>query len=206
MPSRLSDAFRAHPVELNHKQLDFKSVKELPESYAWTQPEEKLSGDLLYQESVPIIDLSNPNSQELIGQACKTWGVFQVVNHGIPQQLLNDVECSGRSLFSLPLQEKLKASRSPDGVSGYGVARISSFFPKFMWSEGFTIVGSPLEHARQLWPHDHSTFWYLFHARVVYIASCWSKQTGSFTFLNVFMKDYSQNTRNPPKKGYFSCS
>ena len=33
-----------------------------------------------------------------------------------------------------------------------GSARISSFFPKLMWSEGFSIMGSPVEHASQLWP------------------------------------------------------
>ncbi|KAK4374750.1 hypothetical protein RND71_005427 [Anisodus tanguticus] len=56
------------------------------------------------------------------------------------------------------VEQKLKASRSPEGVTGYGVARISSFFSKLMWSEGFTIVGSPIEHARQPWPKDYKKF------------------------------------------------
>ncbi|KAF5726903.1 hypothetical protein HS088_TW22G00588 [Tripterygium wilfordii] len=62
---------------------------------------------------------------------------------------------ASKSLFSLPHETKLKAARSPDGISGYGLARISSFFSKLMWSEGFTIVGSPLEHFQQLWPQDY---------------------------------------------------
>ncbi|PKI62052.1 gibberellin 3-beta-dioxygenase 1-like [Punica granatum] len=161
MPSLLSDAFQAYPVELHHKHVDFKSVKELPESYAWAphQVEENLSSvGSFSKEMVPIIDLDDPKAQNLIGHACRTWGAFQVMNHGIPKQLLDKVECAGRNLFSLPVQQKLRASRSPDGVSGYGVARISSFFPKLMWSEGFTIVGSPLEHARGLWPQDPGAF------------------------------------------------
>lgn len=163
MPSILSDAFQAYPVEPHHpKHVDFKLVKELPESYAWTThqlEENPLSGNF-HRESVPVINLDDTNAQKLIGHACRIWGVFQVTNHGIPQKLLDEVECAGRNLFSLPVQQKLKASRSPSGISGYGVARISSFFPKLMWSEGFTIVGSPMEHARQLWPQDPSTFWY----------------------------------------------
>ncbi|MCE3216343.1 gibberellin 3-beta-dioxygenase [Datura stramonium] len=83
---------------------------------------------------------------------------------GVPMKLQHIIEIlltiwkRPKRLFSLPLQQKLKAARSPDGIAGYGVARISSFFSKLMWSEGFTIFGSPLEHARQLWPHDYNLF------------------------------------------------
>ncbi|KAA8540446.1 hypothetical protein F0562_024635 [Nyssa sinensis] len=156
MPSRVSDAIRTQPGHLLYKHLDFNSVKELPDSHAWH--DEYSSSDSCSMDSVPVIDLSDPNAMKLVGHACKIWGVFQVTNHGITTSLLDDIESAGRNLFSLPIQQKLKASRSPDGVSGYGVARISCFFPKLMWSEGFTIVGSPLEHARQLWPHDYQKF------------------------------------------------
>ncbi|KAJ8755998.1 hypothetical protein K2173_024543 [Erythroxylum novogranatense] len=161
MPSRLSDAFRAHPVHLQHKHLDFTSVQELPESYKWTQLDDsgnQPSGDFFVDESVPIIDLLDPNVLENVGHACKNWGVFQVINHGVTSSLLDSIESSCKSLFSLPIQQKLKAARSPDGIAGYGLARISSFFSKLMWYEGFTIVGSPLEQFRQLWPQDYTKF------------------------------------------------
>ena len=161
MPSRLSDAFRAHPVHPQQlKHPDFTSLQELPESYAWNQRDDDYpSGGSFAPESVPIIDLNGPNALQGIGHACKTWGVFQLINHGIPTSLLDMVEFTSRTLFSLPVHQKLKASRSPDGVSGYGFARISSFFSKLMWSEGFTIVGSPDEHFLQLWPQDYSNYW-----------------------------------------------
>nr|ANS71251.1 GA3ox3 [Vitis vinifera subsp. caucasica] len=158
MPSRISDAFKAHPLHLNHRHLDLNSVQVLPDLYAWAGVDENPSGDSLITEPVPVIDLTDPNASELVGHACKSWGVFQVTNHGIPGSLLDDIESAGRSLFSLPAQQKLKAARSPDGVAGYGLARISSFFNKLMWYEGFTIFGSPLEHARQLWPQDYTKF------------------------------------------------
>ncbi|KAM7480405.1 hypothetical protein LguiA_028618 [Lonicera macranthoides] len=157
MPSRISDDLKPHSGILD-KHLDLNSVKELPDSHAWASLDGLPSGDSSITESVPVIDLEGPNTIELVGHACRTWGVFQVINHGISKNLLDRMEASGRKLFSLPIQQKLKAARAPDGVSGYGVARISSFFPKLMWSEGFTILGSPLEHARQLWPQDYSEF------------------------------------------------
>lgn len=163
MPSRVSDTITAaashHPAYSHHKQLDLNLVQELPDSHAWTSLDGLPLGDSSCDpENVPIIDLDDKNAPEVVGRACKTWGVFQVKNHGISKSLLDDIESAGRSLFSLPMHQKLRAARSPDGVSGYGVARISSFFPKRMWSEGFTIVGSPLEHARQLWPQDYCNF------------------------------------------------
>ncbi|KAI8544380.1 hypothetical protein RHMOL_Rhmol08G0292100 [Rhododendron molle] len=169
MPSRVSDAFRSHPLHFNHhKHLDFNSLKELPESHAWTtspldhypctDPINTTTTTATTTESVPVIDLNDQNALDQVGHACRTWGVFQVSNHGIKTSLLHEVESAGKRLFSLPIQQKLRAARSPDGISGYGVARISSFFPKLMWSEGFTIFGSPAEQARRLWPHGYSNF------------------------------------------------
>lgn len=169
MPStKLADAFVDHPVNIHHKFLDLNSVKELPETHAWASNNDELScgGGGVNGESVPIIDLNNENATELVGHACRTWGVFQVVNHSIPKSLLDEIELVGSGLFSLPMQQKLMAARPADGVSGYGVARISSFFQKLMWSEGFTIAGSPVEHARKLWPHDYHKFWYVVHLKI----------------------------------------
>lgn len=164
MPSRISDVFRAYPVHLHQKHYpDFNSMKELPESYSWTPLEHSYpypSSEIHDEESVPVVDLHRPDAITLIGDASRTWGVFQVINHGVPEGLLLRTEREGRKLFSLPMQRKLAVARPPDGVSGYGVARISCFFRKLMWSEGFTVVGSPLDHARQLWPNDHAEFWY----------------------------------------------
>ncbi|CAL5199844.1 unnamed protein product [Lathyrus oleraceus] len=162
MPS-LSEAYRAHPVHVNHKHPDFNSLQELPESYNWTHLDDHtlIDSNNIMKEStttVPVIDLNDPNASKLIGLACKTWGVYQVMNHGIPLSLLEDIQWLGQTLFSLPSHQKHKATRSPDGVSGYGIARISSFFPKLMWYEGFTIVGSPLDHFRELWPQDYTRF------------------------------------------------
>ncbi|KAD6118694.1 hypothetical protein E3N88_09965 [Mikania micrantha] len=109
-------------------------------------------------DPVPMIDLEDPDAMMHVGHACRTWGVFQVMNHGVPMMVLDDMEASGRKLFSLPVHQKLQAARPLDGVSGYGVAPISSFFPKLMWSEGFTIVGSAYEHAQKLWPQGYTHF------------------------------------------------
>ncbi|KAK2645801.1 hypothetical protein Ddye_020996 [Dipteronia dyeriana] len=61
--------------------------------------------------------------------------MFQVTNRGVPKQVIG---CE---------------------ITGYGLPRISTFFSKLFWSEGFSIMGSPLHHARQLRPNHHFNFY-----------------------------------------------
>ncbi|KAJ0076121.1 hypothetical protein Patl1_34381 [Pistacia atlantica] len=130
-PSKLSDALKSHPFHLHHEYLDLTSLKELPDSYDWTDelnmiPATTGGGNSAISEAMPVIDFNDPDALQLIGHACKTWGAFQVVNHGIPSSLLDQTECTSRDLFSLPIEQKLKASRSPDAISGYGLIRMKS--------------------------------------------------------------------------------
>lgn len=140
--------------------LDFESVRELPESHIWTPAVEDRHHNEWEELPVPpVIDLGAPDVTELVGNACRRWGMFQMTNHGVPLGLVDDVEAHARRLFELPADRKLKALRLPSGATGYGVARISPFFNKLMWHEGFTIMGgSAVDHAKQLWPHRYEEF------------------------------------------------
>ena len=167
MPTMLTDVFRGHPIHLPHShQPDFTSLSELPDSYTWTPKDDPLldaaPSPPAASENIPLIDLNHPDAANQIGSACRTWGAFQIANHGVPLELLQGIEFLTGSLFQLPVHRKLKAARSETGFSGYGVARISSFFNKQMWSEGFTITGSPLNDFRKLWPQHHlNNYWYI---------------------------------------------
>ncbi|KAG9139470.1 hypothetical protein Leryth_027594 [Lithospermum erythrorhizon] len=158
----LSEAYKDTPLNLQHiVPLDFESVQELPDSHAWSSSNEftlPCSQTDEKSPSVPIVDLKGTNLVEKIGHACENYGVFQIINHGVSSKLLNEVEYQARKLFALPAHQKLKALRSPGGATGYGIARISPFFPKFMWHEGFNMMGSPVDHARELWPIDYDNF------------------------------------------------
>lgn len=139
------------------------SLQTLPDSFTWkpTAADSGLpSSAAAVEESIPIIDLSDHDVTTLIGNACKTWGAFQIANHGISQKLLGDIESLCKTLFDMPSERKLKAASSDKGVSGYGEPRISPFFEKKMWSEGLTIAdGSYRNHFRTLWPHEYTKYW-----------------------------------------------
>ncbi|PON57958.1 Gibberellin-3 oxidase [Parasponia andersonii] len=153
----LSEAYRDHPLHLRHIiPLDFGSTPTVPESHVWPHSDGFSSADI--SGDLPVVDMRDPDAAELMGRACETWGAFQLMGHGIPMKLIEEVELEARRLFGLPAEQKLKALRSPGGATGYGVARITPFFTKYMWHEGFTIMGSPIDHARELWPHGYQQF------------------------------------------------
>lgn len=69
----LADVYKSHPVNLHKQQPDdFNSLHELPDDYAWaSQINEYPSLDSSScSETVPIIDLTDPNALELIVHAC----------------------------------------------------------------------------------------------------------------------------------------
>ncbi|KAJ0491639.1 putative oxoglutarate/iron-dependent dioxygenase, non-heme dioxygenase domain-containing protein [Helianthus annuus] len=141
--------------------IDFESIDGFPESHSWPQFDEslnKIQTHDLKDSLIPVIDLASPNAKTLISQACETWGVFQVVNHGVPFELVKKVESESRRLFALTTHEKCKVLRSVDGATGYGSPKLSPFFDKRMWHEGFTIMGSCVDDAKVLWPHEYQRF------------------------------------------------
>ncbi|GMI81713.1 Gibberellin 2-oxidase 9 [Hibiscus trionum] len=61
---------------------------------------------------IPVVDLQRL-SQETLGEACKEWGVFRLVNHGIPASLLSKLEEHVRVLFSLSFESKQALVSNP---------------------------------------------------------------------------------------------
>jgi isopenicillin N synthase-like dioxygenase len=82
-------------------------------------------------DQIPLIDLSplNPTSpphptslDSLVAQihaACRDWGFFQVINHGVSPHLLHTIQSEASNFFSLPVQEKTKVRRDFDNPLGY---------------------------------------------------------------------------------------
>ncbi|KAL5715947.1 hypothetical protein ACHQM5_017697 [Ranunculus cassubicifolius] len=69
--------------------------------------------------SIPTVDLScfsfkegheeeKQSAKDIISQACTEYGFFQIINHGIPLNLLNRALEIFTNFFTTPLEEKLK--------------------------------------------------------------------------------------------------
>lgn len=72
-------------------------------------------------EGIPVINLSDDSKQLVleIGDACKKWGFFQVINHGVPLELRHRMEKLSKEFFHQPLEEKRKVKRDDVCPLGY---------------------------------------------------------------------------------------
>ncbi|XP_027347582.1 probable 2-oxoglutarate-dependent dioxygenase At5g05600 [Abrus precatorius] len=94
-------------------------------------PQHRPKLSTIQAEGIPVIDLSpithhtvsDPSAIEAlvkeIGSACKEWGFFQVINHGVPLILRQKMEEASRLFFAQSLEEKKKVSRGESYTLGY---------------------------------------------------------------------------------------
>ena len=88
--------------------------------------DEKPSKQKLVEEEIPIIDISGlcdkqrRKTVEEILDACRDWGCFQLINHGVYLELLMVGHEVSRDFFDLPLEEKQKHTNDHLTYVGYG--------------------------------------------------------------------------------------
>ncbi|KAI5073418.1 hypothetical protein GOP47_0011431 [Adiantum capillus-veneris] len=129
---------------------------------------------LLPSSDLPVIDLApmlaSPHGSaggradvvSALTRAAKEWGFFQVVNHGVPIELLERMASSGHDFFCLPTEQKEKGAGS-NFLDGYaGKSRMVKDVG-CMWLEGITlrsILAEPSaeQFANRVWPSGNPTF------------------------------------------------
>ncbi|CAO2182444.1 unnamed protein product [Urochloa humidicola] len=97
-----------------------------PPPAAAKQKEE--AAELANDVSIPVIDLGellagglgDGGVSEAVAAACREWGFFQVVNHGVRPELMRAAREAWRGFFRRPLEEKQRYANSPRTYEGYG--------------------------------------------------------------------------------------
>lgn len=87
-----------------------------------------LSSPTGHEPNIPIIDLSGLSGGavacratiQAVAAACRDWGFFQVVNHGIGPDVIGRVRAAWRGFFDRPMEEKRRYANSPRSYEGYG--------------------------------------------------------------------------------------
>ncbi|KAE8695606.1 Alfin-like 1 isoform 1 [Hibiscus syriacus] len=101
-------------------------VKPLSDRPIINQPESDDNGGDI---NIPLIDLTglsddkielSPTTMDRISSACREWGFFQVVNHGVSPGLMDRARETWRSFFHLPMEVKQGYANSPKTYEGYG--------------------------------------------------------------------------------------
>ncbi|XP_027342183.1 feruloyl CoA ortho-hydroxylase 1-like isoform X2 [Abrus precatorius] len=114
------------------------------------------STKIVPHESIPIIDFTNwddPDVQDSIFDAASKWGFFQIVNHGIPIKVFDDLKAAVHRFFELPAEEKknLKENSPPD------VVRLATSFSPHAesvleWKDYLQLVYASEEKIHAHWP------------------------------------------------------
>ncbi|KAK4488220.1 hypothetical protein RD792_003965 [Penstemon davidsonii] len=152
--------------------LSSSGVKSIPKEYIRTTEELKSINDIFVEEKsiegpqVPTIDLKAINSEdeevrkkchEELKKAAMEWGVMHLINHGIPEELMDRVRTTGREFFELPVEEKEKYANNQEvgNVQGYGSKLANNASGQLEWEDYFFHCVFP-EDKRDLsiWPKD----------------------------------------------------
>ncbi|XP_010416671.1 PREDICTED: 1-aminocyclopropane-1-carboxylate oxidase 5 [Camelina sativa] len=108
--------------------------------------------------AIPVIDFSKLNGEERektlseIAKACEEWGFFQLMNHGIPLELLNKVKTLSAECYKKEREEAFKTS-SPVKLLNELVQKTSGEkLENVDWEDVFTL----LDHNQNEWPSNTS--------------------------------------------------
>ncbi|KAK9115750.1 hypothetical protein Sjap_014697 [Stephania japonica] len=115
---------------------------------------------------IPVIDLSRLNDDQKFAHdelmklhnACEDWGFFQLINHGVYEDVIEKMKDDTNEFFKLPLEKKKTYSQLPNSLEGYGQASVMSEDQKLDWAEMLFILPQPFnDRNMRFWPtHPHS--------------------------------------------------
>ncbi|KAL4386935.1 hypothetical protein GQ457_09G003400 [Hibiscus cannabinus] len=138
------------------QQLAKQPITEIPPRYQRPHQESPSISADHHLPSVPIIDLQKlaadgfvDSELDRLHSACKNWGFFQVVNHGVSVELLEEFKLEIGNFFKLPHQDKQLVWQTPDNHEGFGQLFVVSEDQKLDWSDMFYITTLPL-HLRKV--------------------------------------------------------
>lgn len=116
---------------------------------------------------VPIIDFNNPDEgkiQNEIMEASTKWGMFQIVNHDIPNEVIKKLQSVGKEFFELPQEEKEVIAKpiGSDSLEGYGTKLEKEVNGKKGWVDHlFHIIWPPSSINYRFWPSNPASYRYV---------------------------------------------
>lgn len=132
-------------------------ISTVPQRYIQPNHEDLILFEVDTNLEIPVIDMHNLLSQEFgsselvkLHLACKDWGFFQLVNHGVSSSLVEKIKLEIQDFFNLPMSEKKKFWQTPQHMEGFGQAFVMSEEQKLDWADMFYMTTLP-KHSRM--PH-----------------------------------------------------
>lgn len=142
--------------------LSESGIKTIPQRFVKRLPDKPAEVDN-HEVNIPLIDFKDLDSSdesvrkavvERISQACREWGFFQVIGHGVDHDLMARMQAAWREFFRLPVEEKQEYANSPATYEGYGSRLGVEMGAKLDWSDYFYLHFLPnslMDPCK--WPH-----------------------------------------------------
>ncbi|XP_011620893.1 protein DMR6-LIKE OXYGENASE 1-like isoform X1 [Amborella trichopoda] len=71
-------------------------------------PDQRPDFSDISSDEIPVIDLSHTKILQQISNACKEYGFFQIVNHGVPNDVIESMFDVAKEFFEMPVEERAK--------------------------------------------------------------------------------------------------
>ncbi|GMI76122.1 DOWNY MILDEW RESISTANT 6 [Hibiscus trionum] len=138
----------------------------LPQSYIF--PPDTRPGNHIIPgcTTIPVVDLSKASGLHRTGiaqqilKASREFGFFQVVNHGVPENLVNDTMILFKEFFELPAEDKAdvysedpkRPCRLYTSSSSYETEKVH------LWRDNLRHPCHPLEECIKIWPQKPTRY------------------------------------------------
>ncbi|PSR93124.1 hypothetical protein CEY00_Acc27734 [Actinidia chinensis var. chinensis] len=133
--------------------------KTIPERYIQKHEERPLDSQMCQVSfEIPIINfslLANGDEEERgkLDFACKEWGFFQIIDHGVADEVLTKMKAAVEAFFALPLVEKQKYAMAANDLQGYGQGYVVSDQQKLDWNDLMFLMTLPNKYRNfKYWP------------------------------------------------------
>ncbi|CAN8230582.1 unnamed protein product [Cochlearia groenlandica] len=128
-----------------------KMITTVPSRYVRSdQDKAEIDQDSGLRPEIPIIDMSllcsatSMDSEiDKLDFACREWGFFQLVNHGMDSCFLEKFKSNVQDFFNLSMEEKKKLWQLPGDIEGFGQAFVVSEEQKLDWADTFFLTMQP---------------------------------------------------------------
>uniref|UniRef100_A0A0D9W1K7 Fe2OG dioxygenase domain-containing protein n=1 Tax=Leersia perrieri TaxID=77586 RepID=A0A0D9W1K7_9ORYZ len=128
--------------------------------YLRADPTSTTNIDQVNDGIIPVVDLGrlvagDEEEASKLRQACEEWGFFQVVNHGISDDTVEEMKRDVTAFFNLPLAAKSAFAQRPGWIEGYGQAFVTSDDQTLDWSDIFFLATQPPSYRDlRFWPPE----------------------------------------------------
>ena len=136
-------------------------LSKVPQPYIQPQEEriDKKNASTCAQAPIDLSKLDGPNHEQVVQQiarASETLGFFQVVNHGVPVELLESLKDAAHTFFSHPSEKKAVYWKgvSPSPLVNYRTSFAPEKEKALEWKDYINMVYTNDAEALEQWPKE----------------------------------------------------